>query len=113
LNTLRNLAVRVKLADVETLSYEGSSLTIQPMMVPCRLRDRAGNTESYDRFQLELHQNGEFVARYKFVWDTENCEVFMHPHIETELYRFEEGVCDQVVTQAIEHWTKTLTRKGA
>jgi hypothetical protein len=107
---LRDLAVTVKLAGVDApLSFEEMVLTLQPMTAPCTYLDRTGMTVSHDRFLLELHRNGQFLARYKFTWDAEWGEIFLHPHFDTERYRVEDGVDHHALMEAIERCTTHLT----
>jgi hypothetical protein len=80
---LRDLAVRVKLANIDRLTFEDVTLTLQPMPVPCTHLDQKGEKVTRDRFSLELHQNGELLARYKFVWDAARGQIFEHPHFDT------------------------------
>jgi hypothetical protein len=108
---LRDLAASVKLAGLDMLSFEDVTLTLQPMPVPCTFRSRTGAEVSHDRFCLELHRNGQFQAQYKFTWDAEWGEVFMHPHFDTERYRVEDGVDHHALMEAIERCTTHLTNQ--
>jgi hypothetical protein len=106
---LRDLAASVKLADLNTLSFEDVTLTLRPMPVPCTFRGPMGAEVSHDRVRLELHRNGAFLARFKFVWDAQWGEIFSHPHFETERYRIEDCVDHHALMEAIERCTTHLT----